>query len=253
MKLVVVDIDGTLIDSPAQKVPSDEFVKVVQQIKDDVLVTCATGRSESWAKPVLEKAGFTAPSIIGGGALILDSRTLKAEHEYLIPQEQLKNIKNIVKTYPDSRVLFNDYTEQQYLSGGWEIQTLLDSDHCYILEIVDLSHELADELVAQFVQLVGVTSVKMNSLKPGFIDIHILNELATKEHAIGVLQQELGISKENTIGIGDGHNDFHIFKAVGKKIAVDNAVPELKELADEVIGGVKSDPVTAYLKTFRRG
>lgn len=248
MKLVVVDIDGTLIDSPAQKVSSDEFVKVVQDIKDDILVTCATGRSESWAKPVLEKAGFTAPPIIGGGTLILNPETLEAEHEYLIPQDQLENIKDIVKGYPDSRVLFNDYTEEEYLSGGWELQTLLDSDHCYILEIVDLSHELADEMIAQFVKLKDVTSVKMNSLKPGFIDIHILNELATKEHAIGILQKELGIGKEDTIGIGDGHNDFHIFKAVGTKVAVGNAVPELKELADEVIGDVKTDPVTEYLK-----
>lgn len=248
MKLVVVDIDGTLIDSPNEKVPSDEFVKTVQKIKERVLVTCATGRSESWAKPVLDKAGFTAPPIIGGGTLILDPTTLRPLHEYYIPQDQLQNIKDILKDYPDSRVLFNDYTEEEYLDGGWELSTLLNSDSCYIMEVIELSHERADELIAQFIKLEGVTSVKMSSLKPGLVDIHVVNELSTKEHAIGVLQKELGISKEDTVGIGDGHNDFHIFKAVGTKIAVANAVPELKELADEIIGHVREDPVTEYLK-----
>ena len=251
MKLIVVDIDGTLIDSPREKVPSDSFIKVVQDIKEDYLVTCATGRSMSWAKPVLESAGFTAPPIIGGGTLILNPVTLQPEHEYYIPQDQLKNIKSILKAYPDSRVLFNDYTEEEYLNGGWELSTLLESGSCYIMEVVELSHERADELIAQFIALQGVTSVKMRSLKPGLVDIHVVNELSTKEHAIGVIQKELGISKEDTIGIGDGHNDFHIFKAVGTKVAVANAVPELKGLADEVIDDVKSDPVTEYLKKLK--
>jgi hydroxymethylpyrimidine pyrophosphatase-like HAD family hydrolase len=48
-----------------------------------------------------------------------------------------------------------------------------------------------------------------------------------------------------------GYNDFHIFNAVGKKVAVANAVPELKALADEVIDDVTSDPVTRYLNRYK--
>lgn len=251
MKLIVVDIDGTLIDSPREKVPSDDFIQIVQDIKGTALVTCATGRSTSWAMPVLRSANFTAPPIIGGGTLILDPSTLLPKHEYYIPQDQLENIKSILREHPDSKVLFNDYSEKEYLDGGWDLATLLESDSCYIMEVVELSHERADELISQFIKLDGVTSVKMSSLKPNLVDIHVVNELSTKEHAIGVVQKELGISKEDTIGIGDGHNDFHIFKAVGTKVAVANAVLELKELADEVIGDVKSDPVTEYLKKLR--
>lgn len=248
MKLVVVDIDGTLVNSPAQKVPSDDFVRVIQEIKKEILVTCATGRSVSWAKPVLEKAGFTAPPIIGGGTLILDPSTLEPRHEYYIPQEQLGNIKGILREFPESRVLFNDYTEDEYLAGGWPLEKLLNSEVCYIMEVVELSHKRADELISRFVRLDGITSVKMSSLKSGFLDIHVVSELSTKEHAIGVLQKELQISVSDTIGIGDGYNDFHIFRAVGTKVAVANAVPELKELADEVIGHVSEDPVTKYLR-----
>jgi hydroxymethylpyrimidine pyrophosphatase-like HAD family hydrolase len=193
MKLVVVDVDGTLIDSPKQKVPSDDFVQIVQEIKEKVLVTCATGRSASWARPVLEKAEFTAPPIIGGGALILNPTTLQPEHEYYLPQGQLDNIKAVLRNYPDSRVLFDDYTEDEYLNGGWDLERLLSSDSCYIMEVIQLSHERADELIERFAKIEGVTSIKMSSLKPGFVDIHVVNELSTKEHAIVVLQEELGI------------------------------------------------------------
>ncbi len=247
-KLVVVDIDATLIDSPKQKVPSDEFVKVVQDIKNDALITCATGRSWSWARPVLEHANFTAPCIIGGGTLLLNPETLEIIEENLLPPGQLDNIKTVLKDYPTVHVLFNDYTEEDYLGGGWELSTLVESNECYIMEIVMVTHELADELIAKFKVLEGITSVKMNSFEQGLVDVHVVSERSTKEHGIATIQKMFGISKEDTIGIGDGHNDLHIFYAVGIKVAVGNAVPELKELADEIIDDVTKDPVTSYLK-----
>jgi len=45
------------------------------------------------------------------------------------------------------------------------------------------------------------------------------------------------------IGIGDGENDFDLFKGVGFKLAVENAVPELKAAADEVIPSLNKDGV----------
>lgn len=175
-KLVVVDIDSTLVESPHQKLPTDDFAQIVQELKDDVLVTCATGRSWSWAKPVLEKAKFTAPCIIAGGSLILDAQTLEVIDEYLLPQEELRNIKNILKDYPDVRLIVDDYTESDYMSGGWSLDRLMSAKECYILEIIMLDHELADELIAKFLELRGVTSVKMNSYaaEGELVDIHVI-------------------------------------------------------------------------------
>jgi peptidyl-prolyl cis-trans isomerase B (cyclophilin B) len=48
--------------------------------------------------------------------------------------------------------------------------------------------------------------------------------------------------------VGDGHNDIELFRAVGRKIAMGNAVPELKEAADEVIGDIAQDSFAEFLE-----
>lgn len=250
MKLVVVDIDGTLIDSPSQTEPSDAFSATVSSLRDTMLVTCASGRSFTWAKPVLDKAQFTAPPIISGGTRILNPKNLKVEHDYPIASEQLAEIKKILQKYPEHSIIFNDYLPHEYIEGGWNQSRLHEIEECYILAVLYVTNEQADKLLDEFSVLKNVAVIKMNSLRPGLLDIHIVNHIATKEHAIKILQKELNIPKEDTIGIGDGFNDIHLFNSVGTKIAVANAVDELKELADEVIGSVQEDAVTTYLQRF---
>jgi len=250
VKLIICDIDGTIIDSPAQKLPSERFVAAVQAIRSTHYVTCATGRVVSWARPFLEAAHFTAPCIIAGGTAIVNPNTYELLYEHPLPPEQFDNIKEILKSYPDSKVLFNDFTEEEFLEGGWDLSRLLQADHCYVMEVSRVTYERADELIAKFQQLPDVTAVKISSPIPERTNVQLLHKQSTKEHAIAWVQQKLGVSKEDIIGIGDGHNDFHIFNAVGTKMAVNNAVPELKDKADQVIGDVKDDAVAVYLESL---
>jgi hypothetical protein len=250
MKLVVCDIDGTLIDSPGQKLPSARLIKTIYAVKDKYLVTCATGRSRSWAKPVLSAAHFTAPCILGGGTHIVDQTSQAIIWEQPLPPSTLESIKATLRDHPDVRVIFNDYTEDDYLSGGWPLEKLMAAKEVFLMEVVMITDELASQLIERFRALPGVTSLKLVALRPGVVDIHVLHETVSKEHAIGRIQKMTGISKVDTIGIGDGHNDFHIFNAVGTKVAVANAVPDLKARADIVIGDVANDAVAAYLESL---
>ena len=86
--------------------------------------------------------------------------------------------------------------------------------------------------------------------KPGTRDIHVINAAATKEHTIGELLKLLDIKKEHTIGIGDGYNDIHLFNAVNHKVAVGNAVPELKQMADEIVESSSNDGMALYLQAL---
>jgi len=84
--------------------------------------------------------------------------------------------------------------------------------------------------------------------KPGTRDLHVINSGATKEQAIEELLKMLDVEKEDSIGIGDGHNDLHLFNAVDRKIAMGNAVDDLKNNADEVIGSVKEDGLANFFE-----
>lgn len=66
----------------------------------------------------------------------------------------------------------------------------------------------------------------------GYGDVHVTHRLADKEHAVKQWLSMMNITAAETVGMGDSGNDLPIFNAVGLKIAVGNATPELKLKSD---------------------
>ena len=66
------------------------------------------------------------------------------------------------------------------------------------------------------------------------IYVEVYSKDASKGRAIAELARHLGIRKEEIACIGDGENDLSMFEAAGLKIAMGNAVEELKKQADHV-------------------
>lgn len=56
----------------------------------------------------------------------------------------------------------------------------------------------------------------------------------TKAEAIKELIKYLDINLSETIAFGDGMNDIEMFQAVNYKVAMKNAVQELKDIADMI-------------------
>ena len=50
--------------------------------------------------------------------------------------------------------------------------------------------------------------------------------------------------------MGDGYNDFPLLMACGLKIAMGNAVPELKAIADFIAPSVEEDGVATVIEKF---
>jgi len=64
--------------------------------------------------------------------------------------------------------------------------------------------------------------------------VEIFAKNTSKGTALNALASRLGIAKEEIACIGDSANDLPMFEAAGLKIAMGNAVPELKKKADIV-------------------
>ena len=118
----------------------------------------------------------------------------------------------------------------------------------HALSILFVPPAEARRVMESFRHIPGIACTLALAQKPGFNDLLVTNSKATNEQAIAKLLEILGTTPENTIGIGDGHNDLHLFKAVGQKVAMGNAVEELKDAADLVIGSVSDDGLAKYLE-----
>lgn len=165
-----------------------------------------------------------------------------------VDKADMEAVLEIVKGYPDYKVLYNDNDEDAYLNGGLDVTGLQIDERVYFFELIFVPQNIAPEIVAKLSQIEGIAVTLVVAQRAGFNDIHVTNRNATKEHAIAELLKILYVSKENTIGIGDGHNDVHLFNAVNHKVAMGNSVPELKDLADEVIAPVTQDGLAQYFE-----
>lgn len=68
-----------------------------------------------------------------------------------------------------------------------------------------------------------------------------------KTEAVRALASVSGIGTEDTVAFGDDLNDVDMLKLCGRGIAVANAVPEVREAADEMTLSNEEDGVAAWL------
>lgn len=248
---IIFDLDGTAIDSPGQKLPSDRLIQATKNLEQDYFLCAATGRCWTYGKAVIQGLGLQDLCIISGGTQICDPRTGEVVWQKDIEPQALAKVIEIFSENGDQKLIFNDYTEDDYFNGG-----VLPKDFDVNQKVNWLSQSfvpdaLALELHAKLIAVEGITCVMVVSQKPGCRDLHIVHERATKEHAISELLYRLGVEKQNSIGIGDGHNDMHLFNAVGQKVAMGNAVADLKAAADQVIGEVQNEGLAEYFESLK--
>ena len=77
-----------------------------------------------------------------------------------------------------------------------------------------------------------------------------MHKEGTKGHALQYLAEHIGCTMEQTIAIGDAWNDREMIQAAGLGVAMGNAVPALKELADYVTLSNNEDGVKHVIEKF---
>lgn len=228
-KAIIFDLDGTAIDSPLQKRPTERLTSATLRLQNDFHLCAATGRCWTFAKDVIQGMQISDLCIISGGTQICDPKTGEIVWQKDITPQALYDVIEIFKKNGTQKLIFNDYTEEDYFKGGTLPRYFDTSKRVNWLSQSFVPDKLAVKLHAELDAVAGITCVMVVSQKSGCRDLHIVNAEATKEHAIAELLERLGVDKKDTIGIGDGHNDLHLFNAVGKKIAMRNSVDELKK------------------------
>lgn len=72
----------------------------------------------------------------------------------------------------------------------------------------------------------------------------------TKEDSIRIVCDSCGISAEDVIAFGDDYADIGMLKMAGIGVAMGNAIDEVKDIADVVIGTNDDDGIANYLSSI---
>lgn len=248
-KALIIDVDGTLVTNQRDALPTKIVMEAIKKASSKLHVGIATQRPLFYARPIFEHLKLSGPSIIAGGAQVIDSETLKILHEELIDKEDLLKVIKIVKEFKKKNG-FKFYIQDSMgqvdkeWTGGDIPQKPIEAA-AYSME-----SELADKLKDKLSTIQNLAVHKVVSWDIGKYGVALTHALATKQHGIFEVGKILGIKTHEIIGIGDGYNDFPLLMACGLKVAMGNAVEDIKAIADYIAPPVEDDGVADVINKF---
>ncbi|QQG40826.1 MAG: HAD-IIB family hydrolase [Candidatus Levyibacteriota bacterium] len=243
-KALMLDLDGTLILNQKGGLPSIAVTKAITKAKKHVHICLATSRPYIYVKNILDHLSLNGYSTINGGSQIINSTTRDFVWEQPMDQEDIAIL---------SEILTKEGISFWFTNDNANIYPPFQSIPKRVFQIYighDFTNPQADSLIAKISHLPNIAAHKVPSWNKGFFCITITHAKATKQHGVFEVAKLLGFKTHDMIGVGDGYNDFPLLMSCGLKIAMGNAVPELKEIADYVAPTVENDGIVDIINKF---
>lgn len=247
-KALMLDLDGTTIPTRADAIPSQKVIDSIARANQFVHVGIVTARPYALVKPLLKYLALVGPSIISGGAQIINFPSGEILSEEMISKETAYEICNYLNELKIDFVLQYKGNERGVKFDPENIQKdALD------ISVPNISLEKADWIIEKLDKFKTVAGHKTAAWDGGGNWVQITSAKATKQHAVLEVAEVLKIQTHEIIGVGDAYNDFPLLMACGLKVAMGNAVPELKEIADYIAPSIDEDGVADVIEKFVLG
>ena len=259
-KLVAADMDGTLLNSRGE-ITSATVAEIRRLADKGVVFTVSTGRPMQGVAKYKELLGLTGPVITYNGAMIVNAGDNRVLFEQGLLREDARKIWELGQKYnttmciwAGNRLYGNRLDERIHdykkLSGvepvlAEDIETLLDIGITKILwydEVERIEAFLAQLSTDLFCEVSYCTS------KPTFLEF--FSKKVSKAIAMEKIGEILGISREETVAIGDGLNDLSMIQYAGLGVAMGNATKEVKENAQFITDTNEEEGVRKVLERF---
>ncbi|HRN96708.1 MAG TPA: HAD family hydrolase [Candidatus Levybacteria bacterium] len=249
-KALFLDVDGTLVPYEYNALPSQKVAEAIQQAQKHVAVCLVTGRSYAFVKHILQTLQInTGYAVVNTGALIIDLANESIVREQYIEQSDVSEIFRVlseeaVKLYvKDTPFDPTHYPKFYDTSNLPEKAYMIFTDEEYPEEKIDL-------ILQKLSHLSNLNVHKTVHKDPSKFGINVTHLNATKLHGVQFLLERLKLNREEVIGVGDSYNDFPLLMASGLKVAMGNAIQELKDIADYVAPPVTQDGVADVIEKY---
>lgn len=253
-KLILSDLDGTLLHS--DKTISDYSVRIFEECKKHgILVGYCTSRGKINIIP-FEKRINPDICICNGGASIYHNETLLHATSFTIEETRsiLETTRNVCTSNCEITIDTIDkifWNREKDKSTDYAYNSIYDDFLNFTQPAMKICVQTDDSKKAQKI----AQSISSCDFLP-FSDIpwyKFSPASATKENAILILCQKMNISPQEIIAFGDDFNDIEMLKICGKGIAMNNAISQVKEIANDVTKSNDEDGVAWYLEKYILG
>ncbi len=257
IKLVVVDMDGTLLNNKKEMPP--ETLGIVNTLYENgVKFMVATGR-QYWNVrdlflPVINRMGVLADN----GACCFDED--EPTSSQLLPRECLPDLLASCRTIKHSWPIVCGI-DKAYIEAP-NVELLTHTVAYYRrFELIDNLEDVLDREVIKFAVYDGISAEenaypilksfedRMQVKVSGFEWVDINATGCNKGRGLRVVQDQLGISPDETMVFGDYLNDLEMMKEAKFSYAMENAHPQIKKAANFIAPSNEEAGVIQVIKS----
>lgn len=246
-KAIFLDLDGTLLDD--DKNVSEENKTAINMAENKGISVClCSGRQKEFVKEIKKKAGINSQYLISSnGCEIYDFKNNEVLFTANLEKDFSKDVYNYCKS--KEHLIRMDTVYGRYInnmeyeySGEIElsenIEKFLSENNVIQITVCTKTEKEIDEAI-NYIKALGDDVKIENRYQTGngvwtLWAINLINKNASKGNAIYGLCKYLKIDIKDVIAMGDDLNDISMIKEAGLGVAMGNALPEVKQIANEI-------------------
>jgi len=258
-RLIAIDFDGTLLRSDATI--SERTISAIRDAdRAGIRIMVVTGRPPRWLGPIAELLEHRGTAIAANGALVVDLATLEIlDSRHLEPAAAATVIERLRAAFPD--VAFGVERPDGFAHERGYPRGVRNSELLPQVATADTLEELLSEPPVKI--LARVESVPIDEAARRAIEaldgiaavyfsgLHLL-EIApagvSKASTLERIAAREGIRARQIVAIGDMPNDIPMIVWAGHGVAVANAHPQVRAVADQITASNDDDGVAEVIE-----
>lgn len=273
--LFVSDLDGTLLDAEAHlSRRSAELLNLA--VSRGALFTVATARTPATVDVLLEKVDMQLPAIVFTGAALWHFDTRTYSDVKFISRPEVETVCRIFGQFAITPFVYTLSPDEEHIlrvyygstnPGRVDRKFIEDRSHLKLKRFcvgAQLPANRKDSVVLFYASgapdVVRVAAEALGSqtgcavsfyddiYNPDTALIEVFAPGVSKASAITTLRQRVGA--DSVVVFGDNLNDVAMFEVADRGVAVANALPAVRDRADEIIGTNTADSVAQCIYEF---
>ncbi|WP_298831296.1 Cof-type HAD-IIB family hydrolase [uncultured Planococcus sp.] len=266
MKLIAIDLDGTLL-SPKMEITEENLGAIREAQNQGNMVMICSGRAPEDIQQILKKYDLSIPlagsngSVVQAQGRVLQSVSMNRE-DIIKTAEKLDEDQFPYRIYTNYGIYIpEDWSERVELAMKQEqikVEGLSDEIYQKITEQPQKSSLInffehyselfnrRDLTIQKFFVLTlnsssktalsgyleGISTIGITSSSP--LNIEVMDQHGNKGSALKRVAEHYNIPLDDTVAIGDNFNDIPMLEVAGLSVAMGNAEPQVKEVCDVV-------------------
>jgi Cof subfamily protein (haloacid dehalogenase superfamily) len=272
IRLIALDIDGTLLDSRWQ-LPEANRVAIGEAVRRGIEVALVTGRRYDFAMPIAHQLDSVLTLIVSNGALIR-SKEGRTHLRHLLPKQTAAQVLHLTTEWREgAAVIFDRERENQLMLESLDPDdSLRYAYYSRNLEFIGLASPLESCLTEDPIQVMlsgRIAAMREAEARLRAVDftqefrlaltcyeqkdfamIDVIPAGCSKGSSLAEWAALRSIAREEILAIGDNHNDLEMLSFAGIPVVMGNGVPELKTYGWHETGTNDENGVALAIEQF---